>query len=46
MPDDAGKVKKSIYGLGFFWFAVAMVVVGLIVAAIGAARDTWEDRKA
>ena len=31
------------YGVAFFWFVVVMVVVGMIIAAIGAARDFAED---
>lgn len=39
-----GKTRQITYGIGFVWFVTAMVVLGLVIAAIGAARDAWEDR--
>jgi hypothetical protein len=39
-----GKAKRVGYGIVFFWFVAAMIVMGMIVAAIGATRDAWEDR--
>ena len=38
-----GKAKHVTYGVAFFWFVIATMLLGLIIAAWGAARDVVED---